>query len=42
MGKSNFFLCTLSLGFWAVLATWLHIGTPQKIHKQPTLNKNLP
>jgi hypothetical protein len=31
MGKSNFFLRTLPFSPWAILATWLHIGVPQKI-----------
>jgi hypothetical protein len=28
MGKSNYFLRTLSFSPWVVLATWLHIGAP--------------
>jgi hypothetical protein len=31
MGKTNFFLSTLPFSLWAVLATWLHVGAPQKI-----------
>jgi hypothetical protein len=31
MGKTNFFLSTLSFSPWAILATWLHVGAPQKI-----------
>jgi hypothetical protein len=31
MGKTNFFLSTLPYSLWAVLATWLHVGAPQKI-----------
>jgi hypothetical protein len=31
MGKINFFLSTLPFSPWAVSATWLHVGTPQKI-----------
>jgi hypothetical protein len=31
MGKTNFFFNTLPLSPWAVLATWLHVGAPQKI-----------
>jgi hypothetical protein len=33
MGETNFFLSTMPLSPWAVLATWLHVGTPQKIQK---------
>jgi hypothetical protein len=29
MGKTNFFLSTLSFSPWAVLVTWLHVGSPQ-------------
>jgi hypothetical protein len=36
MGKTNFFLGTLTFNPLAVLATWLHIGAPQKIHKKLT------
>jgi hypothetical protein len=31
MGKTNFLLSTLPFSPWAVLATWLHVGAPQKI-----------
>jgi hypothetical protein len=31
MGKTNFFLITLPFNPWVVLATWLHVGAPQKI-----------
>jgi hypothetical protein len=31
MGKTNFFFSTLPFSLWAVLATWLHIGAPQKM-----------
>jgi hypothetical protein len=31
MGKTNFFLSTLPFNPWAILATWLHVGAPQKI-----------
>jgi hypothetical protein len=44
-GKSNFFLSTLYFSPWAVLATWLHVGAPQKIkdNKLNTfLNKTSP
>jgi hypothetical protein len=34
MGKTNFFLCTLPFSPWAVLATWLHVGVPQKIQEK--------
>jgi hypothetical protein len=33
MGKTNFFLSTLPFSPWAVSATWLHVGAPQKIHE---------
>jgi hypothetical protein len=46
MGKTNFFLSTLPFSTWAILATWLHVGAPQKIHEKmnlkPILNKNSP
>jgi hypothetical protein len=32
MDKINFFFGTLPFIPWAVLAMWLHIGAPQKIH----------
>jgi hypothetical protein len=31
MGKRNFFFSTLPFSPWAVSATWLHVGAPQKI-----------
>jgi hypothetical protein len=34
MGKTNFFLSTLPFSPRAVLATWLHVGTPQKIQEK--------
>jgi hypothetical protein len=34
MGKTNFFLGTLPFSPWAVLATRLHVGAPQKIHEK--------
>jgi hypothetical protein len=36
MGKTNFFLSTLPFNLWAVLATWLHGGAPQKIQEKWT------
>jgi hypothetical protein len=33
MGKTNFYLSTLPFSPWAVLATWLHVGAPQKIQE---------
>jgi hypothetical protein len=33
-GKTNFFLTTMPFSLWAVLATWLHVGTPQKIQEK--------
>jgi hypothetical protein len=33
MGKTNFFLSTLPLSAWAILATWLHLEDPQKIQE---------
>jgi hypothetical protein len=46
MGKTNFFLSTLPFRPWAVSATWLHVGAPQKIQEKMNLihvyNKNLP
>jgi hypothetical protein len=29
--KTSFFLGTLSYNLWTVLATWLHLGAPQKL-----------
>jgi hypothetical protein len=34
MGKTNFFLSILSFSPWAVLATWVHVGAPHKIHEK--------
>jgi hypothetical protein len=34
MGKTNYFLSTLRFSPWVVLATWLHVGAPQKIHEK--------
>jgi hypothetical protein len=31
VGKTNFFLSTLPFNPWAVLATGVHVGVPQKI-----------
>jgi hypothetical protein len=31
MGKKKFFFSTLPFSPWAVSATWLHVGVPQKI-----------
>jgi hypothetical protein len=31
MGKTNFFFSTMPFSPWAILATWLHVGAPQKI-----------
>jgi hypothetical protein len=31
MGKTNFFLSTLPFNPWAISATWMHVGAPQKI-----------
>jgi hypothetical protein len=46
MGKTNFFLSTLPFSPWAVSATWLHVGAPQKIYQtmslEPVLNKTSP
>jgi hypothetical protein len=33
MGKTNFLFRTLPFSPWAVSATWLHVGAPQKIQK---------
>jgi phosphotransferase system IIA component len=33
MGKTNYLLRTLPFSPWAVSATWLHVGTPQKIQE---------
>jgi hypothetical protein len=46
MDKTNFFLSTLPFSLWVVLATWLHVGAPQKnIGKMsliPIFNKTSP
>jgi hypothetical protein len=34
MGKINFFLSTLPFSLGAVLATWLHVGAPQKVQEK--------
>jgi hypothetical protein len=34
MGKKNYFLSTLPFNPWAISATWLHIGAPQKIQEK--------
>jgi hypothetical protein len=34
MGKSIFFLSTISFNPWAVSATWLHVRAPQTIQKK--------
>jgi hypothetical protein len=34
MGKTNFFLSTLSFCPWAISATWLHVGVPQNIQEK--------
>jgi hypothetical protein len=34
MDKTNYFLRTLPFSPWAVSATWLHVGAPQKIHEK--------
>jgi hypothetical protein len=39
MGKTNFFLSTLPFSPWAVLATWLHVGAPQKIQEKSELDE---
>jgi hypothetical protein len=33
-GQNNYFLRTLPFTPWAVSATWLHVGTPQKIQEK--------
>jgi hypothetical protein len=32
-GQNNFFFSTLPFNPWAVLATWLHVEAPHKIHE---------
>jgi hypothetical protein len=34
MSKTNSFFGTLSFSFSAILATWLHIRTPEKLHEK--------
>jgi hypothetical protein len=34
MGKTNLFFGTLPTNPWAMLATWLHLRAPQKLHKK--------
>jgi hypothetical protein len=34
MGKTNFFFNNLPFSPWAVSATWLHVGAPQKIQEK--------
>jgi hypothetical protein len=34
MGKTNFFLGTLPFNPLIVLATWLHLGDPQKLQEK--------
>jgi hypothetical protein len=34
MGKTNFFISTLPFNPWAVSATWVHAGAPQKIQEK--------
>jgi hypothetical protein len=34
MGKTNYFLSTLTFSPWAVSATWLHVGAPKKIQEK--------
>jgi hypothetical protein len=31
--QTNFFLSTMTFSPWVVLATWLYVGAPQKIHE---------
>jgi hypothetical protein len=42
IGKTNFFFSTLPFNPWAVSATWLHVGAPQKMNLIPVFNKNSP
>jgi hypothetical protein len=34
MGKTKFFLSILPFSPWAALATWLHVGPPQKMQEK--------
>jgi hypothetical protein len=36
MGKTNFFLSTMSFSLCAIWSTWLHVGAPQKIQEKWT------
>jgi hypothetical protein len=36
MGEIHFFLGTVPFNPWAVLATWLQVGAPQKKYKKNT------
>jgi hypothetical protein len=36
MGKAKKILSTLPFDSWAILAIWLHVGAPQKIHEKIT------
>jgi hypothetical protein len=38
MGKTNFFYGTLPFSPWAILATRLYVGFPQKIQENWTYN----
>jgi hypothetical protein len=34
MDKIKLFFSTLPFGPWAILATWLHVGAPQRVHEK--------
>jgi hypothetical protein len=34
MDKTIYFIGTLPFSHWAVLATWLHLEAPQKLHEK--------
>jgi hypothetical protein len=34
MDKTNYFFSTLPFNPWAVSATWLHVGAPQKTQEK--------
>jgi hypothetical protein len=34
MDKTNFFFGPLPFSPWAILATWLHLGAPQKLQEK--------
>jgi hypothetical protein len=38
LGKTNYCLGTLSFSHWAILATWLDLGTSQKIQENLIYN----